>query len=159
MTAHAKLSPSSAYRWFRCPGVIRATAGLPDDSNEYAREGTAAHTLAERCLLSGTDAAKWIGTHEGRIRVDYTDHNGKPATQFFIVDLPMAEAVQVYLDTCRNIGSERGAKLLVEQRVGLSSIDPILSPVWGTSDCIVYVPGLLSACPWMSRIGSFIWCA
>lgn len=136
--AHATLSPSAAYRWFRCPGSIRATAGLPDDSNEYAREGTAAHTLAERCLSTGTDAAKWVGTYEGRIRVDY---DGGAKYQFFTVDRDMAEAVQVYLDHVRALGSEPNARVLVEQTVRLEAIDPALAPVWGTADCIVYVPG------------------
>lgn len=139
MTAHAKLSPSSAYRWFVCPGSVAASAGLPDDSNEYAREGTAAHTLCERCLKTGTDASKWIGTHEGRIRVSYTDHEGNPADQFFLVDHAMAEAVQVYLDYVREIGSAQGARVLVEQKVRLGPIDSVLEPVWGTADCIVYV--------------------
>lgn len=140
MSAHAKLSPSSAYRWFVCPGSVRETAGMPDDSNEYAREGTAAHTLGERCLKTGTNAEKWIGSHAGRIRVDYTDSNGKPAEQFFTIDREMADAVQVYLDFCREVGSRPNARLLIEEKVGLGSIDPLLEPVWGTSDCTVYVP-------------------
>ena len=135
MTDHAKLSPSSAYRWFKCPGSIRAQAGLPDDSNEYAREGTAAHTLCERCLISGSDASYWIGTAAGRIAVDYMV-DGVKKTQLFTVNREMAEAVQVYLDFVRTI--EHG-EMWVEQKVGLGTIAPILDPVWGTADCTVYV--------------------
>jgi hypothetical protein len=137
MSGHAKLSPSSAYRWFVCPGSVRETAHLPDDSNKYARLGTAAHTLGERCLKTGTDAEKWIGTQRGRIAVDYIE-NGEQKREFFLVDLEMAEAVQVYLDYVRPIASRQGARLLIEERVGLTKIAEALSGIWGTSDAVVY---------------------
>ena len=54
--AHAKLSPSSAYRWIACPGSIRLSAGIPDTSSVFAEEGTAAHELCELCLRDRTDA-------------------------------------------------------------------------------------------------------
>lgn len=137
MSGHAKLSPSSAYRWFVCPGSVRETAHLPDDSNKYARLGTAAHTLAERCLKSGSDAEKWIGTTAGRIAVDY-EQDGRKYREFFEVDEEMAAAVQVYLDYVRPIASRQNARLLIEERVGLTKIAEELSGVWGTSDAIVY---------------------
>ena len=141
MSGHAKLSPSSAYRWFACPGSVRLSEQFPDESNEYAREGTAAHTLAERCLRTGAVAADFLGSHEGRIRVDYRTSDGADAAQVFEVTPEMVSAVQVYLDHCRSVeaGPPRG-QMLVEERVHLGRIDTSLSSVWGTADCIIYVP-------------------
>lgn len=139
MSDHASLSPSSAYRWFVCPGSVRLTAHLPDNSNHYAREGTAAHTLGERCLKTGTAARSWIGTQAGRIRVDY-EEDGEKKSEFFYVDEAMARHVQVYIDYCRQLGSVQGATVLIESQVGLGLIDERLAQVWGTADCIVYDP-------------------
>lgn len=47
MSAHALLSPSSAHRWLNCPLAPRLEATLPDNTSDYAREGTVAHSLCE----------------------------------------------------------------------------------------------------------------
>jgi hypothetical protein len=46
---HARLSASSAARWIACPPSVALSETLPPDEggSEYAREGTAAHELAE----------------------------------------------------------------------------------------------------------------
>ena len=43
---HALLSPSSAYRWMQCPGSVSLCRLFPDESSEYAKEGTLAHAYA-----------------------------------------------------------------------------------------------------------------
>lgn len=47
MSAHALLSPSSAHRWLNCPLAPRLEAQLPEQTSEYAREGTVAHSVCE----------------------------------------------------------------------------------------------------------------
>lgn len=47
MSSHALLSPSSAHRWMNCPLAPRLEATLPEKPSEYAREGTAAHSVCE----------------------------------------------------------------------------------------------------------------
>ena len=46
---HALLSPSSAQRWLACPGSVRSHED--PGGNEYTKEGTVAHELAERMLF------------------------------------------------------------------------------------------------------------
>ncbi len=46
MSTHAKLAPSAAHRWMRCPGSIALSSGIKDKSSTYADEGTQAHTYA-----------------------------------------------------------------------------------------------------------------
>lgn len=48
--AHALLSPSSAYRWMHCPGSVSLCRLFPDESSEYAKEGTLAHAYAAHIL-------------------------------------------------------------------------------------------------------------
>lgn len=62
MAKHAKIcGPSGAHRWMVCPGSERLSQGMPDGSSKYAIEGTAAHALAEQCLLSGLDPLDFVG--------------------------------------------------------------------------------------------------
>ncbi len=135
-TQHAKLSPSAAYRWFECQGSVSAQAGLPDDSNEYAREGTAAHELAELSLKTGLSPSKYLGR---KIEVKYVDGDGEHV-QVFVVDQEMADHVAVYTDYVRERGSVMGARVMVEERVGLAAVDDTLNGVWGTADAVVYDP-------------------
>jgi len=136
--AHAKRSPSSAYRWMNCPGSIRMSEGVPEGkASIFADEGTAAHMLAEHCLSRNVNA------HTFRDRV--IDINGKEfATQFlmpgapdadgrFEVDEEMVDGVQLFLDTVRECLAEHpGAELHVERRVNFSGDE------FGTADAIVY---------------------
>lgn len=47
MSTHALLSPSSAYRWLNCTPAARLEAQLPAQTNDYAKEGTLAHSVCE----------------------------------------------------------------------------------------------------------------
>lgn len=65
MAAHAKLSPSSAHRWMRCPNSAVMAELYPSTTSVYAEEGTRAHEQAEAALRAGTvpedeDVAKYV---------------------------------------------------------------------------------------------------
>lgn len=128
MTAHAVLGASSADRWMNCPGSVRLSAGLPDQTSEFAAEGTAAHELAERCLTADgfALAANYIGEEI-------------PVGEFsFTVDEDMAEAVQTYLDHLYEIRLEHAlSEEWVERRFSLESLRPP-QPMFGTSDWTGY---------------------
>ena len=51
--AHALASPSSAGMWMTCPASITKANGRTRPSSVYAREGTAAHKIAE--MVAGGD--------------------------------------------------------------------------------------------------------
>ena len=122
--AHAKLSPSSAHRWLHCPGSVTLEADLVDEGSEFAREGTAAHTLAEMALADGFNIRELIGT-----QVEGVD-----------VTADMVGHVEDYVDYVRNVeASTHGARLLVEQRVEFTAWVP---DGFGTSDAIVVGDGL-----------------
>jgi hypothetical protein len=47
---HAKLSASGSKRWMNCPRSVALESLFPEQSSEYAEEGTKAHSAAETIL-------------------------------------------------------------------------------------------------------------
>ncbi|MGU4696748.1 DUF2800 domain-containing protein [Burkholderia cepacia] len=143
---HALLSPSSAYTWIECAASSAAQIGQPDESSEYADEGTAAHELAKWCLERCDDAEQYIGTviPVGTVVIGRDEQSGESITEprrTFEVDEEMAAYVQLYLDGVRErvealelAGAE--VTLLVEQRLSIEHItgEPGAK---GTSDCVI----------------------
>lgn len=127
--AHALFSPSSAYTWIACKASTAAQLGQPDDSSEFADDGTASHELAKWCLDAGTDAAAYMG------RVI------KVGEREFEVDDERAEYVQMYVDGARDrIEAYKltGAtvEMFVEQRLSIEHITGEKGAK-GTSDCVL----------------------
>jgi hypothetical protein len=125
MSAHAELGPSGASIWMNCAGSVNAQRGLPDETSEFAAEGTFAHLISEECLAFGLDPYDFIGH---RLEVDgfkfeWTEDNAN--------DLAFGIA-QV-----RSFGGE----FYGEQQVDLSEW---LGPgQFGTLDRAIKLPGLI----------------
>jgi hypothetical protein len=93
---------------------------LPNSTSPYAAEGTAAHDLAERCLLNDTNPQDYAGE---KIKVDKDGGNYE-----FEVTADMIDAVKTYVDYCRSLEATHS---LVEEKFDL----PFLGPEEkGTSD-------------------------
>jgi hypothetical protein len=127
--AHALFSPSSAATWINCKASTAAQIGQPDDSSEFADDGSASHELAKWCLDAGHDAAAYIG----RV-IAIGDRE-------FDVDDERAEYVQMYLDDIRNRKAAyelTGAtvQMFVEQRLSIEHITGEKGAK-GTSDCVL----------------------
>ena len=125
--AHAKLSPSGAHRWMRCPGSVVLEAQYPDESSSYAREGTAAHELAALVLEDGEATAQaYVGK-----RIAYNDHGED-------VQWPITQDMADYVDDYVKLVRERaeGATLLVERKLPIDHITGEKGAT-GTSDVVI----------------------
>lgn len=126
MTQHSKLGASSANRWLNCPGSVQLSETIPPQpSSAYALEGTAAHKLAEICLIQGKNPKDLIGEP---IRLN---DEAKKIEDLYVVSEDMAEAVEVYVNYIRKLRGE----LSVEMQFNLNFIE---EGMFGTNDACVY---------------------
>lgn len=132
---HAKLSPSSGERWAACPGSPRETAGIASKRSSYADEGTAAHTLGEKCLRNEVDAIDFLGGHVN-IATGTVGRDEKSGRDIFGIDDEMAEGVQAYLDECRAYMGD-GWEWEIEAKLDLTHIPGM---EFGTGDFTAYNP-------------------
>lgn len=128
MADHAKLGASSAERWMTCPGSVLLSADLPDKSSRAADEGSAAHALAETCLLTGDEPFEYLG-----------DPCPDPEYKDWTVTEDMVEAVTVYTNHVRELTGGRITKENVEQKVSLAKFKPLsdhFAEMFGTCDLL-----------------------
>lgn len=115
---HAPLGCSSADRWMVCAGAPQMEAHFENTTSPAAAEGTAAHEVRERCLVTGQDVEQLVG------EVIEADGFKFPVTQEW------ARLLQPGIDLVR----EQKGLLFVEYRVDLGAWIP---GEFGTSDTIV----------------------
>lgn len=121
---HARLSASGSKLWLNCPGSIRLTEHIREESSSFAAEGTTCHELGELALRE-----RFLGD-----RVVYPE--GKFNDEMF-------EAVAQYRASIEALIAEIGPDpvVFVEQQVEFG--DAIGVPeMFGTSDCILLWPDL-----------------
>lgn len=121
MGAHSLNGPSSFSRRIGCPGSARMERDLPDQGSHYAAEGTAAHALAEKCLIEKNKPYVYLGE----------TFEGFEATQ------EMVNAVDVYTDFCSEflLGEH-----IVERKLDLPFLG---AETKGTADFIAVKDGVL----------------
>lgn len=119
MAYHAKRSPSSASRALSCLASSILNATVPNKSSAAGMEGTAAHFLAEQCLIRQVDANTMVGKHIS-INAGGDAQFKKSEENCFEVDEDMSEKVQFYLDYVRALSPSFYVekKLLIEAITG-----------------------------------------
>lgn len=125
---HATWAASATARNWHCAGALAlARFAGPDRESEAAAWGTACHQLSEKCLRSGADAVSFVGETE------------KTKKHSFVVDDEMANCAQEYIDVCRELMAEPGAKWWIEERFSLEKLKPPFD-AGGTGDFVCYLP-------------------
>ena len=131
----AVFRPSSATRWLMCVGSTQLAASAPKErrSSPYAREGTAAHFVAQQALEGIRQPDEWTD------RMVQLDEKG---LEGWFVDEEMVEKVGFYLDEINDrMTSETIA--FTEHKMSLGPIapdDPLFDEVRGTGDRIHVLP-------------------
>lgn len=115
MAAHAACSPSSAAMWLQCPASVTQAKDMIRPSSKYAREGTAAHHVAELTIKGDIFLPNKV-TVEG---------------EEFIVSPGMCRALNPYITHVQSLMALPGAASVTEQRV---MVPGTLNMVWGTLD-------------------------
>lgn len=133
--AHSIIGPSSAERWFNCPGSPRMLALCPEPSpSEFAAEGTVAHTVAADLLnmaLGNITQRDLLG--------EWREADGFK----FEVTQEMLDFVQEYVDYVMGIVAEYGLTsryVAVEITVPLVGNDFDGSERFGQVDARIYIP-------------------
>jgi hypothetical protein len=118
MSEHSVFSFSGSHRWFEghCPASIRMSRGYPEQTNDAAERGTAAHALGEFVLSLGFNINDTLGLVFNKHKVDYK----------------MIDDVSVYTSYVNQQSLKYGTKPLLEQRVVMSSLSR--TDVYGTLD-------------------------
>ena len=153
---HHRYGPSKAKATLLCPGKAAMEQGLPNVSNKYSEEGSAAHYLGAVCLKGKLNPDKFKGEKihclqkaDGRslemFDKELAEFIGKkPLSDFgltlkstWTVDDEMLKNVTIYVKEVRRV-AEKG-DLYVEQRLPLSEAYGI-DGAFGTGDAIVIDP-------------------
>lgn len=134
--SHAVLSASGASRWMACTPSAMLEKDIPDQSSEFALEGTAAHELSEIYLM-----------HEiGEItKVTRTRRINKFREDSSYFNQEMVDYVEAYVDIVVEKINEAKARskdavILLEQRLDFSEWVP---QGFGTGDVVIISDGIL----------------
>ena len=119
MSSHAACSPSSASMWLACPASVTLTKDMTRPSSKFAREGTAAHTVAELTLNGDIFLPDKI-TVEG---------------DEYIVSPGMCRALNPYISHVQSLISPY-TEMVLEKRI---KVPNTFDMVWGTLDCGAFV--------------------
>ena len=121
MTAHAACSPSSANMWLACPASVTKTKDMTRPSSKFAREGTAAHAVAEMTLKGDIFLPDKI-TVEG---------------DEYVVSPGMCRALNLYVTFVQAMSLLPNSTTFLEARLHVPDTDGM---VWGTLDCGIHAP-------------------
>lgn len=125
MSAHAKLSASSASRWLACPPSVALCESFPDTTSPFAQEGTLAHEMAELGLRKYTGK---LSTRSYNAKIKTLKEN-----ELYTPDMP--GYVEEYIDFVKESAiALRSPFIAIEQRLDFSRY---VRGGFGTGDCII----------------------
>lgn len=125
---HALLSPSSSHIWLKCTPSARLAAQFPNETTEYAKEGTEAHSLAEYKLR----LALGEKTTDPRDSMTYLSSEMEECTDDYVSYI--LETLSHLKETCPD------PAVFIEQKLDFSRYVP---DGFGYGDCIIVSDGRL----------------
>lgn len=129
--AHAVLSASGAERWMNCTPSARMEEELPEETSDYAEEGTLAHEISQTLLLHR--AGKRTKADHNKIMKGLIDNK-----HYY---LGMIDDVEPYVNLIlEQISTDKNSSLYVEEKLDLTEYIP---EGYGTNDASVIANGIL----------------
>lgn len=138
MSKHALLSASSCHRWLQCPPSALRCANAPDQSSEYARQGTAAHELCQYKVEHALGRNARDPTEE----LDYFDEEMDRCSDQY------CSFVMEQIEEAKKHCSDPA--VFVEQRLDFSRWVP---EGFGTGDCVIVADDLLQIIDYKHGLG------
>ncbi|MEA4972344.1 MAG: DUF2800 domain-containing protein [Candidatus Metalachnospira sp.] len=129
MGLHALLSASSSDRWIKCPPSARLCENCKDQSSEFAKQGTDAHSLCQYKV----ESALGMDTADPTESLNFYDKEMENCAESYAAYV-MEERAKA-LENCTD------PVVLVEQRLDFSKYVP---EGFGTGDCVIIADGTLS---------------
>lgn len=114
---HARLAPSGAYRWINCPASVTVPPLTPPGTSSYAREGSFAHSVAEKILKDELFFEPLVQEVEG---------------QRFVITPTLLDYLEPYVDLARH-HMERADYYGLEAKVQVGKTE-----ITGTADFYAY---------------------
>lgn len=125
---HARLSASASHRWMNCPPSALLCEAVPDETSDYAKEGTCAHSLCEFKLKRALGQQAADPTED----LDFFSSEMDECSDEYVAFIIEA------LEEERKAG--RNPLVLIEQRLDFSSYVP---EGFGTGDALIITDGRL----------------
>lgn len=135
MSAHAILSASGSYRWLRCTPSAKLERQFPEETSQYAAEGSFAHTMAELRLNKYLDRIK---TRSFNSKMKALEEN-----EFYSKE--MVDYIEGYVAVVVERISEAQARskdavILLEQKLDFNQWVP---KGFGTGDVVIIADGIM----------------
>lgn len=133
---HAVLSASGASRWMSCTPSAMLEKDMPDQSSEFAKEGTAAHELSEIYLMHETGQIT-------KAAMTRRINKFKKENEFYSQEMDdhVTNYVDIVVEKINEAKSRsEDAVVLLEQRLDFSDWVP---EGYGTGDVVIISDGLL----------------
>lgn len=139
---HALLSASSAHRWLACTpsALFEQCFAQEAEASPYAMEGTYAHEIAERTLLTALDPIERKYRNSKNPKYTLRPIVLKANKEGFDT-VEMKQHARAYADYVQELVTRPDASIIVEQRVDFSTYVP---GGFGTADCIIIQDDILT---------------
>lgn len=129
---HSKLSFSARKRWKNCPDSVVLSVGQPDKESPAAREGTAAHAVAEFYVRQAFGLSGAMPGDPLDVPVpEGVDLKGKTPEQW---NEKLRQHGRAYVDYIRE-HVQGFAHVAIEQKVAIPSLH---AQLFGTADCLIW---------------------
>lgn len=119
------LSPYRAHRWVNCMGSVQAEQQYSNKSGQPAKDGGAAHEIGAELVMRVGAGETW----------QWSDFEGKTATNGVMFTQEMFEAAEIYAQDVRRRHALGDTVQLVEDRITIQRVHDLNQ---GIVDCMVW---------------------